>query len=103
MTTENLDEPLDPRERAALRRKEIDACEMCDDEGYNPSGPFLVCDHVDRREINRRGMALVRKALDGKPNDPSVPSVLHRTSAYQQREREPELSGNPTLDPEPEL
>jgi hypothetical protein len=108
MTTENLDEPLDPRERAALRRKEIDACEMCDDEGYNPSGPFLVCDHIDRREINERGMALVRKALASKDHtDRSEVNrrgkALVRKALEDQRDREPQLSGNPTVDPEPEL
>ncbi|WP_104182739.1 hypothetical protein [Mycobacterium avium] len=36
-------------------------CELCDDDGYKPNG--IVCDHVDRSEIHKRGIAKVRAAL----------------------------------------
>lgn len=100
----------DPHERARLRQLAIEACTLCDEDGYRFG---TVCDHVDRTEINRRGMALVRKALEGKPNNPAV---LHRHLPAEQRvaaqreaappaDMEPELPGNRALDtdPEPEL
>lgn len=36
-------------------------CGLCDDGGYRGSA---VCDHVDRTDIYKRGMARVRAALD---------------------------------------
>lgn len=35
-------------------------CGLCDDYGYRG---LLVCDHVDRTETAKRGMAKVRAAL----------------------------------------
>lgn len=41
-------------------------CGMCDGDGYRPN--LTVCDHVDRGETTRAGMAAVRAALaKGKP------------------------------------
>lgn len=36
-------------------------CPLCDDHGYRGSS---VCDHIDRAPIYRRGMQLVRDALN---------------------------------------
>lgn len=36
------------------------ACDMCDHAGYRGQ---VVCDHVDRTEITRRGAELVRLEL----------------------------------------
>jgi hypothetical protein len=41
----------------------IAACTFCDETGYSLDS-LQVCDHVDHREINRRGSALVRAELD---------------------------------------
>jgi hypothetical protein len=119
----------DPHERARLRQLAIEACELCDEYGYDGS---RVCDHVDRRETHRVGMAKVREALAGKRNDPRVLSryadipvaplpdpqpdlervwnddqICGSTYAFGagvDLDPEPELSGNRTLDdPEPEL
>jgi hypothetical protein len=38
----------------------IVACGLCDDNGYRG---VVVCDHVDRRESNRRGVEKCRQAL----------------------------------------
>jgi hypothetical protein len=100
MSDEHGEVYLDPHEAAALRRKAIDACTLCDEDGYSVVGGMgLVCDHVDRRETVRRGMALVREALKGKPNNPDV---LHRRTHLDEI-RDRQLSENPTVDPEPEL
>lgn len=37
------------------------ACDLCDAAGYRPNR--IVCDHIDRTEIARRGMALCRDVL----------------------------------------
>jgi hypothetical protein len=97
----------DPHERARLRQLAIDACTICDEDGYDGS---RVCDHVDRTETHRVGIAKVREVLKGKRNDPRV---LHRYGDPRREpgeppadpEPEPELSGIRTLetDPEPEL
>jgi hypothetical protein len=44
-----------------LQRDVIDACPLCDSDGYRPSG--CVCDHVDRSEVAKRGMAKIRAVL----------------------------------------
>lgn len=41
------------------------ACRLCDDDGYRNG---QVCDHQDRSDIAKRGMELVRKALEGHKN-----------------------------------
>lgn len=41
-------------------------CELCDEDGYRPNG--VVCDHVDRTETARAGIAKVRAALETKGN-----------------------------------
>jgi hypothetical protein len=38
-------------------------CGLCDDDGYRNN---RVCDHVDRTEITKRGIAKVLSALKGK-------------------------------------
>jgi hypothetical protein len=45
-----------PEERAA----DIAACGLCDHDGYRNA---RVCDHVDRAESARRGMALIRAKM----------------------------------------
>lgn len=53
------------RAAAQTVRDEIRNCTLCDDDGYRPNnGP--VCDHQDRTETHRNGMAKVRAAL-GQP------------------------------------
>lgn len=52
---------LDDTSNAHLARAERDRCQLCDTDGYRPSG--TVCDHVDYSDIARRGMAKVRAAL----------------------------------------
>ncbi|CQD03686.1 hypothetical protein BN000_00621 [Mycobacterium europaeum] len=44
-----------------LRESMQTVCELCDDDGYRPNG--IVCDHVDRSEIHKRGIAKCRAAL----------------------------------------
>jgi len=36
-------------------------CELCDDTGYRG---HLVCDHIDYRAAAKRGMDMVRQALE---------------------------------------
>jgi len=49
------------RERARKRAEEIEACNLCNDNGYFGT---TVCDHKPNRlATNRNGMALVRAAL----------------------------------------
>jgi hypothetical protein len=50
------DEPID----RAARVMAIVNCPLCDDEGYRGGS---VCDHIDRTDTYRRGMAKVREAL----------------------------------------
>lgn len=58
---------LPDREWAAERRRAaamaIVNCGLCDDDGYRD---FRVCDHQDRSEIYRRGLAKVREVLEGR-------------------------------------
>ena len=51
----------DRRARRVLAEAERAVCELCDTSGYRPNG--LVCDHVDRTETVRRGLALCRDVL----------------------------------------
>lgn len=61
-------EVAERRERAELARMAIDACNLCDHNGYRPNPdtgrPGSVCDHTDRRETNRNGIAKARAALN---------------------------------------
>lgn len=55
------------RQRAELLAEAIDECNICDEHGYFGT---TVCEHnPDRIEINRRGAALARAVLAGKPID----------------------------------
>lgn len=56
-TTRDRAAPTEPH----LQRDAIDACALCDDDGYRPNRS--VCDHVDRSEITRRGIEKIRVAL----------------------------------------
>lgn len=51
----------DRRARRVLAEAERAVCELCDTSGYRPNG--LVCDHVDRIDTVRRGLALCRDVL----------------------------------------
>jgi hypothetical protein len=51
----------DRRVRAVFAEIERTLCELCDSAGYRPNR--IVCDHVDRTEVARRGMALIRDVL----------------------------------------
>ncbi|UJL29953.1 hypothetical protein HZU38_05480 [Mycolicibacterium vanbaalenii] len=58
--TVNLDaEPDGPGAQALA----IVNCGLCDDEGYRGG---TVCDHIDRAAVAKRGMQLVKRALEGK-------------------------------------
>lgn len=52
----DLDLPHD----AHLDPRAIVNCTLCDDNGYRGG---TVCDHIDRSEIAKRGMAKVQEAL----------------------------------------
>jgi hypothetical protein len=56
-------EPLADWERELLHANAIANCDLCDDKGMR--GMFL-CDHVDRAEIYKRGMEMVRAAMGWK-------------------------------------
>ncbi|WP_301121092.1 hypothetical protein [Mycolicibacterium fortuitum] len=47
----------------ANRATAIQACTLCDPDGYRGT---QVCDHTDRTETHRRGIELVREALEGR-------------------------------------
>jgi hypothetical protein len=51
----------DRRARAVFAEIERSVCALCDASGYRPNG--IVCDHIDRSETARRGMALIRDVL----------------------------------------
>lgn len=57
----DLDEPDNAHLDALARSR----CTLCDPEGYRPNG--AVCDHVDRTEIAKRGIAKCRAALSKLP------------------------------------
>ncbi|MEE3066607.1 MAG: hypothetical protein VYA67_22140 [Actinomycetota bacterium] len=46
---------------AHLTAEAIDACGLCDDEGYRANG--TVCDHIDRTDTARAGSAACRAIL----------------------------------------
>ncbi|TWS23187.1 hypothetical protein FK268_12775 [Tsukamurella sputi] len=50
--------------QAAARRTAIDACTLCNDDGYRGN---RVCDHIDRTHTAARGIARVRAALEKDP------------------------------------
>lgn len=52
---------LDDDDNAHMAPHAVAHCELCDDEGYRPSG--VVCDHIDRTDIARRGVQACRDAL----------------------------------------
>lgn len=66
----NLAQRMADRERAYhdgmaeygvdLNARAVADCGLCDDDGYRGA---LVCDHIDRTETNRAGIAKVREAL----------------------------------------
>lgn len=58
--TVNLDATDDGPSAQALA---IVNCGMCDDDGYRGG---TVCDHIDRAAVAKRGMQLVKRALEGK-------------------------------------
>lgn len=47
-----------------LERAAIDACTLCDSDGYRG---LAVCDHIDRSDIARRGIDACRAALSKLP------------------------------------
>lgn len=49
------------RARHLLAEAARAVCDLCDASGYRSNG--LVCDHIDRTETVRRGMALCRDVL----------------------------------------
>lgn len=57
----------DPEWAAEVRRKAIRLaivnCGLCDDNGYRG---VVVCDHVDRAEVARRGLEKCRQILNRK-------------------------------------
>ncbi|UVT31617.1 RepA-like replication initiator [Mycobacterium phage Mask] len=55
--------------RAALITQAIQACDMCDDDGY-VLGTTRVCDHVDRTRTITRGMELLRTEMGWTDPDP---------------------------------
>lgn len=46
-----------------VRAQAIANCGICDDDGYRG---VVICDHVDRTEIAKRGAARCREALAAK-------------------------------------
>lgn len=57
-----LAQSSEAKRRAELIQEAIDECELCDERGYLDRS---VCEHnPERAEINRRGAARVREALD---------------------------------------
>ena len=49
-----------------LTKIEITNCQLCDDDGYRRPERTVVCDHIDRSETSRRGIARCREALQAK-------------------------------------
>lgn len=52
---------LDDEDNAHVAPFAVDACTLCDSDGYRPN--LAICDHVDRTETARRGIAACRAAL----------------------------------------
>lgn len=52
---------------AEIRAEAIQACQLCDPDGYHGN---IVCDHIDHTETNRRGIAAVRNALNSRAQPP---------------------------------
>lgn len=61
----------------------IAACFLCDKDGYLPSG--RTCDHVDRRETTKRGIAKVREVI----GTPPTPEERLRALIARQRAAAP--------------
>jgi hypothetical protein len=51
----------DRRARYVIAEAARAVCDLCDSSGYRPN--LLLCDHIDRSETVRRGMALIRDVL----------------------------------------
>ena len=49
------------QERARLRQLAVENCGLCNSDGYRGG---TVCDHEDHTEAAKRGMELVREALE---------------------------------------
>lgn len=58
---------LHPEAGAHLTRAAIDACRICDADGYRG---LAVCDHIDHATAAARGSALVRAQLSAKERRP---------------------------------
>lgn len=55
----DLDKPHGPTP-AELRALAVQACDLCDDEGYRGA---IVCDHTDHRPANRHGIEQIRRQM----------------------------------------
>ncbi len=57
-----------------IRAAGIPDCDLCDDDGYTPTGS--VCDHTDRSVTYARGRYLIQAAMGwDTPPDPPTPPV----------------------------
>jgi hypothetical protein len=56
---------LDIADESHLERAARDRCQLCDSDGYRPTG--TVCDHIDHAPAAARGMEKVRAALSKLP------------------------------------
>ncbi|MGW6376268.1 hypothetical protein ACWFRB_09415 [Rhodococcus sp. NPDC055112] len=82
-------------QQAALVRRQIEACDLCDADGYLGT---QVCNHNPAQaEINRRGAALARAALT-KPQEPECETP---TSSNSPTETSPSPSPANTAAPTP--
>lgn len=95
---------LDARERSARladAAAAINACGMCDDDGYRGA---TVCDHQDHRPAYERGMALVREVLAWSHPTPvsgvTTPDVPQTRVCGPQEARETTSQNQPTT-PDP--
>ena len=52
---------LDDEDNAHMAPVTVSACQLCDADGYRQN--LTVCDHVDRTETAKAGIARVRAAL----------------------------------------
>lgn len=57
---EPITDPDVKRQRAELIAAAIEACTLCDADGYRG---VTVCDHTDHAPINARGMANLRRTM----------------------------------------
>lgn len=64
-------------------REEIERCSMCDPDGYKPNR--IVCDHVDRTEVAKRGTSKVYAALKIHPTERPTNAVYEDLVDRQRR------------------